>query len=163
MVTLKNILLVGFSFVLASSLYAGEFIVKKSELQEKDVDYETMHPINLARDGSYFVGVEMIKDLETRAKGFTRALKVIRFENKKLSKVDTIEIPVTQWVNAVVNDKKDEVCVIGNYGTKIVRANLNTLQVDVLWEHKKGKEGFKAGPVLLCSNEIGRASCRERV
>jgi len=140
------------AFFFVSCFCYGEnyFLISKADLEKYDVDIKKLNPVNLAPDGSYFVAGEGVQDLEKRAQGFTRMLRVLRFSQKKLSKVDTILLPITQWVNAVVNDTKNEVLILGNQGTKILRVNLDTMQLETLWEHKKGKAGFKIGPSLLC-------------
>jgi len=136
--------------VMGCCLYGETFTISADEFKKHDVDLKRLDPINLGADGSYYAAVEGVQDVKKRAAGFTRALRIFRFKNKKLAKVDTLLLPITSWVNAVVNDTKDEILVLGNNGTKILRANLETLEVQTLWEHKKGKAGFKVGPSLLC-------------
>lgn len=130
-------------FLFLPCLFHGQnyFLISKAELEKKDVNMSKLDPVNLAADGSYFVAVEGIYDLEKRAQGFTRSLRIIRFPKKVLTTVDTIPLPITHWVNAVVNDTKNEVLVLGNHGTKILKVNLDTSDVQVIWQHTKGKPG----------------------
>ena len=146
----------GIIFLFLPCFFYGEnyFLISKADLEKNDVDIKKLNPVNLGADGSYFVAGEGVQDLEKRAQGFTRMLRVLRFPKKTLSKVDTVLLPITHWVNAVVNDTKNEVLILGNHGTKILRVNLDTMELQTLWEHKKGKSGFKIGPSLLCDKGV---------
>lgn len=132
--------------------WADYFEITAEELKAQGINYDLLDPINLSQDGSCFVACERITNIKRKSEGYTRTLRVIRFKDKKLDKIDTIDIPVTDWINGAVGNgkRKDEVFIIGDYGNKILKVDLNTKQIQTLLQYEKSKPGFKAGPFLLC-------------
>jgi hypothetical protein len=146
--------------------WAGSFEITRGELKEKcpEIRYDLLDPIHLSCDGSFFVAVERIAARDTatlaerkavarrKAAGCTRILRVFRFREDKLERVDSIDIPVTHWVNGAVGKgrRRNDVFIIGDHGNKILRVDLATGQLRTLFEYEKGVSGFKAGPFLFC-------------
>ena len=126
------------------------FFVDAKELEKAGIDYTNFFPINLAHNGSYFVGSIRVTDLRSRVDGVCWKLGVVKFSGQKFAGVDIISLPVIHWVNGVVSDQRDEVCVLAEHGTKILQVDLAKQKVRTIWEHQEGKPGFKAGPFLGC-------------
>lgn len=131
-------------------IYADYFDITAAELEKNGINYNLLDPINLSQDGDFFVACEKITDVKQKAEGYTRKLKILRFNNKKLEKVEEIRVPVTQWVNGAIGGgkRKNEVFVIGDFGNKILRIDLKAKDIQTLYQYQRGKAGFKAGPFL---------------
>lgn len=130
----------------------ADFFVPAAEFSKMGVDYAKLEPVNLAYNGEYFVALEIVTDVKVKAEGVTRILRLFRFNGNKIAKVESAKIPITHRVNAAVSDRKPEVFIVGNYGTKIVRVDLTKMQVDVPFQFKKGEAGFKSQGFLFCAN-----------
>lgn len=131
---------------------SADFFVSSLELNNLGINYKHMKPISLSKDGKYFLIFESVHDHALKAKKITQSLKILTIENETIGAVERIDLPIVNIVNAVVNDLKNEVVIIADYGNKIVRFNFDTLRLDILFHYKKGVAGFKSGPTLICSN-----------
>lgn len=128
---------------------SNQTLIPVEELQKNGINLKVIEPVNIAYNGKYFVCMENVVDLSLKAQGITKILHVIHFDGDKVTKVDSAQIPITHRVNAAVNDRKDEVAIIGDYGTKLVHVNLKTMAVKVPFQHRRGRGGYKMEDFLF--------------
>lgn len=137
-------------FLSLSFTLSAQMFITAEEVEKHGVIYRHLQPVNLSHDGKYLVTSEAVDDIKLKAKGVTRILRVLRFKDNKLEKIDSLELPIFHTVNLCVSDARDEMLVLGNYGTKLLKIDLKKMEMQTAFQLEKGKAGFKGGPFLLC-------------
>lgn len=129
-------------------LSAEDLFISKEDFAKQGIKYEALQPINLSPQGDYLTTLEVVEDVKLKAKGITQLLHVLYFKDKKLAKVDTVQIPVAQRMNAALSDARNEVLIIGNHGNRYVRVDLDQKKAEIVFDYQKGVAGFKAQAML---------------
>lgn len=135
--------------VVAVHVLQADFISSQT-IEKYGINYRRLQPVNFSETGDYFVACEPIADIALKAQGITKVLRILHFQNNKLSHIDSIPLPVVHIVNISVNDKKDQVMVLANYGNKILLVDTKKLKIRTVFKYQRKKPGFKAGPLLIC-------------
>lgn len=131
--------------------FANPYFISKKEISAKGMHYKSLEPINLSYDGKYFAALERVKNIKKKYKGITRILRIFRFENKKLVKVDALDIPIFHRSHATLGSKrnKNELMIVGNHGTKYMKVDVEKMTLNTVFQHREGKAGFKGDSVIF--------------
>jgi hypothetical protein len=145
----KTIAWMGLLLSILNALSAQDWLVTKEEFAKRGINYNALQLVNLSPQGDYLTATELVNDVKIKAKGVTQILHVFRCKDKKLDKVDSVQIPITQMVNSALSDTRNEVWITGDYGNRYVRVNLGDMKPEIVFDYHKGISGFKAQAFLF--------------
>jgi len=150
--TAKVLILVFCFTLLLSSISYGAIKLDRGALSTKYVvKFQDFRICLLSKTGDLLVGMEKITDVNLIKQGKVYKIYIFNLdinENKILnSKIAYCDFD--RFEQVVLSDDGKNLLMIGNTGTKISLLNISTMKVSTIFEHVKGKPGFRCEPIGL--------------
>lgn len=155
----KGVLFIFFLGILLAGIVdaaADRWDCKRLAIQ--GIDCRRLNILDYSGDGSVFLAVERVGDLQTRLKGFCWNLRIFRFNSQNhLVRMNPILIPIIHFENFAVSDDGQTMIVSGEYGSKLLKIDLTSGNVETVFSRIPGKAGFRpegriwyAGGAFFC-------------
>ena len=149
MTTIKKVVLtIIISFLVLNNFLNAQWFITKKDLKENNVNYKDFKAAILTYNGKRLIGYEFL-DLQHRKKGYAYALNIIDFDKDKKFKIRNVALPITFFVGITLTNNEREAIVVGNYGTKILKVDLETLKVTTIFKYKRSQPGFRTGSLVV--------------
>jgi hypothetical protein len=103
--------------------------------------------VTFSYDGSVLVGVEKVKDLAVKQKGFGSQLRVFHWHGSQLQRIDTLLLPTTGFEQLALSSDGTRAVVIGEGGSKFILVDLTARKTRIIWTHHRGTPGFRSALV----------------
>ncbi len=126
----------------------GQWTITRGDFDKYKIDFYQFKPALLSQKGDTFVGYEFM-DIENRRKGLVYGLRIFRFKPEGKYTVDTVLLPIAFVVSLAFTDQEKSLIVVGNYGTKILKVNMQTLQFETIFQAQTGKPGFRTDTLVV--------------
>lgn len=131
----------------ASAVRAESVLLNPSALAARGIDMQLFSMVTLSHDGSVLIGIEKVKDLRMKQRGYGSQLRIFHWHGAQLARLDTIPLPTTAFEQLAVSADGSRAIAIGEGGSKFVVIDVASRKASILWTHKRGLPGFRSALV----------------
>jgi hypothetical protein len=126
----------------------------RSKLLARNFNLKTFSIGGLSGDGRILTGYEKVSDTKLKAKGLAYRVWIMEFpegcdDNPDKVKFDEVLLPITDFQQFWLATDGKTILISGNRGAKFLTIDVPSKKVTVLFDHVKGKPGFRGDPPLI--------------
>ncbi len=133
------------AFMFAAAAEAATVRITQPKLKSLGIAISKFGIVNISKDGRIVTGYEKVVDTKLKQQGTVYKLWVFDFSSKKREnvKISEILLPCTIIQNAALSHDGKTCIVTAERGSKFIKVDIPSKKATVLFEHKKGKPGFR--------------------
>ena len=144
----KMVVFLAILCLLAINTASAQWVIKRQDFAEKKIAYIDFFPALLNQKGDVFIGYDIL-DLEHKVKGLVYALRVFKLNPDNTYQMKTIELPITFLVGLTFIDNERAMIIVGDYGTKILKVDLEQGKITTVFQYEKHKPGFRTEALVV--------------
>ncbi len=123
-------------------------MIPAAKLVQLGVNPKTFLLWTISSDGSLLVGHEPISDLKLKKQGFIHQLRLFYFGPKGFQKMRTLYLPIVRAQQSHLDEKGENLYIIGNDGADFYRLHFATKHVTRFFHRVPNRAGFRAYPLI---------------
>ncbi len=114
--------------------------------------------MNISQNGNIVTAYEKVSDTKMKQKGTVYKLWVFDFSGKTRDsvKISEVLLPCTALQNAALTHDGKTCLITAERGSKFIKVDIPTKKATVLFEHKKGQEGFRCDTGVIQTYPDGK-------
>lgn len=114
--------------------------------------------MNISQNGNVVTAYEKVSDTKMKQKGTVYKLWVFDFSGKTRDsvKISEVLLPCTALQNAALTHDGKTCLITAERGSKFIKVDIPTKKATVLFEHKKGHEGFRCDTGVIQTYPDGK-------
>lgn len=122
------------------------------KLKKMGIDINRFQMVTLSQNGKVLLALEKTASKKVIYKGYSLILRVFYFKDGNFSYLNSAYLPLKNLENLAISDDAKAALAVGDQGTKVLKVHIPSLQISSLFQHKKGKSGFRCYPLMWFRN-----------
>lgn len=122
------------------------------KLAKMGIEIKRFQMVALSQNGEVLLALEKTADKKMIYNGYPLILRALYFKNGTFSHLNSAYLPLKNLENLAISDDVKSALAVGDQGTKVLKITIPALQVSSLFQHKKGKPGFRCYPLMWFRN-----------